>query len=745
MTTLIISEKPSLGKTIADALLSNKKADKLHIAGILPDGSKCIVTWARGHLLTLAEPKAHDPKLEKWEMSHLPFLPQKFIDTPIIEKKNPKYQNSATAQQVLEHIVKLLKQIPADCEVINGCDAGREGDLIFMKILKHAGVKPSVTSRLWIQSTLKEAILDAYNTRKPIKNYAGLTQSAYTRDRSDWLWGLNLTRMTTLRLGARRQVLPVGRVQTPTLAMIVKRERIRKSFVPANYYTLVAKFPSGLGDIDINSLWKDNKEEMFGKGPDYAEDTKAWWDKGKCEAFAKYAKSLGNYNVTDSEKIETQRPPMPFDLPSLQTDCNKVFGWTAANTLKLLQHLYDQGYVTYPRTDCKYFPEDMIGNIYSTAQNVMSSISELSKQKPVLRPNKAPACFNSARVTDHFAIIPTGKVQGLENLSDSDPNLYKLFVHITKRMLQALDLPAEYKVTTRVWQALKDSNVKFIQTSKAAISLGWKRWLEKERQPDEPLLPRNSNLEAPQQVSIVSHVTKCPPAFSEGALISAMEAVGRNLDCDLLQDMTEAQAAKLLKNKGIGTAATRHEVIEKLLYSKYIVREKKNLVPTELGMNLINNLEGLDPLIVAPEQTAIWEQKLVEMENGNGIFQDFIRELYKELCRIREMFDKCIPQMEHTPKSSLQESDTICPISGKPMLIGEKFYISPAFPRICLWKNLAGKVMTLYDWVRILEANSKRQRFVMHGFEGKYGSYAANVVLDTDQNKAVVLPVKEKR
>lgn len=747
MQILIISEKPSLGKTIADALLSETRAEKLHISGKLPGGESCVVTWARGHLLSLASPKEHNSNWEKWMMEPLPFLPASFKDVPISDPPNKKYPNSASSTQVLSHIVGLLGKLSPSGEVVNACDAGREGDLIFTKILKHANVKPAKISRLWIQSTLKEAILDAYKMRKPASSYAGLTMSAYTRDRADWLWGMNLTRMATLRLGERKQVLPVGRVQTPTLGMIVRREKLRKGFVPANYYTILAQFPSGIGELDMSFIWKrEDKTSILGSGPDYAEDIKGFWDKDKCDKYALFTKELGEYSVKDTVKTEKQNPPLPFDLPSLQTDCNKSYSWTAANTLKFLQTLYDSGYVTYPRTDCKYLPEDMVDAIYRTGQDVVSGLKEFHGVLPVLKPGKLPACFNSSRVTDHYAIIPTGKFQGIERMKENDRNLYTLYLHICRRLLQALDTPATFQVTSRRWTAKKDSTVNFSQSARMPENLGWKRWAVKEDKRDEALPPLKNAVETPLSLSSVSHVTKCPPAYSEGALISAMESVGRNMNPELLQDLSESEAEKILKNKGIGTAATRHEVIEKLVHSGYIVREKRNVLPTDLGIMLINKLDNIDPLISAPEQTAIWEQQLVEMEQGKGSFKAFILALYQELKRIKGVFMEKIPAPTYSSGGgSLKDSDTICPISGQPMKIGEKFYISPAYPKIPLWKNLAGKAMTLYDWVRILEAYSNRQRFVMRGFNGKFGEYAASVSIDSDKGKVLIFPVKEMR
>lgn len=745
MQILIISEKPSLGKTIADALLHNAKPEKLHISGTLPGGESCVVTWARGHLLSLASPKEHNPNLEKWVMETLPFLPHTFKDVPLSEPPNKKYPGSVSAKQILYHIVGLMGKLDPRGEVINACDAGREGDLIFTKIWQYAKIKSAKSSRLWIQSTLKEAILDAYNTRKPCSDYAGLTMSAFTRDRADWLWGMNLTRMTTLRLGMRKQVLPVGRVQTPTLGMIVRREKVRKAFKPVNYYTALAQFPSGIGELDMSYLWKaPNRATLLGNPPDYAQDIKAFWDKDKCEKYASFAKGLDLYDVKDETHTEKQSPPMPFDLPSLQTECNKVYAWTAANTLKFLQSLYDQGYVTYPRTDCKYLPEDMVNKIYHTAQDVISGIKDFQGMVPVVLPKKLPSCFNSSRVTDHFAIIPTGKLQGIERLRESEQNLYLLYVHICRRLLQALDAPAQFLITARTWTAQKDKNVIFTQKSKVSQVQGWRRWLLREDKPEQILPDLKSRLESPINISTISHVTKCPPAYTEGALISAMESVGRNMNGDLLQDLSEEAAEKLLKNKGIGTAATRHEVIEKLVHSGYITREKRNLSPTELGIMLIDKLDGIDPLITAPEQTAIWEQRLSDMEQGKGSFKEFIISLFNELKRIKGVFETKLPT-QNFARSTLQDSDTLCPISGKPMKIGEKFYISPAYPNIPLWKTLSGKPMTLYDWVRILEAFENNQRFIMRGFSGKYGEYSASVSLDKDAGKVLVFPTKENR
>lgn len=735
-----------MGRTIADALLQNASPDKLHISGRLRDGSSCVVTWARGHLLTLAQPKEHNPNWEKWDLAQIPFLPKSFIDTPIKEVKSKKYANSATAQDVLKHICRLIQQLDKDGEVINACDAGREGDLIFTKILKYSGAQPAKVSRLWIQSTLKEAIQEAYDKRKPASAYAGLTQSAYTRDRSDWLWGMNLTRLTTLKLADKRQILPVGRVQTPTLGMIVHRELTRKNFVPVNYYTLVAQFPSGIGDLDMAYLMKQpNKETELGKSPDYAADTKAFWDKQKCEAYAKYLNNLGMYTIKDSEKEESQKPPMPFDLPSLQTDCNRAYGWTAANTLKYLQALYDQGYVTYPRTDCKYFPEDMAGKIYKISQDVISGVAEFHGAKPILKPIKAPSCFNSARVTDHFAIIPTGKMQGVDKLREGEKTLFTLYLHICRRLLQCLDAPAIYRVVTRTWTAKANKDITFTQSSKKLSSLGWKRWQKKESDKEESeLIAPKGTEEKPDLVSTVSHVTKAPPSYSEGAIIAAMESVGNNMNAELLNEMSEKDAEKLLKNKGIGTAATRHEVIEKLVSAKYVTREKKNLIPTELGYKLVEQLESIDPLLTAPEQTALWEQRLSEMEQGKGSFREFILALYNELVRIKKVFDEKIKSIA-SHGTPLQESDTLCPVSGKPMLIHEKFYISPAFPKIPLWKTLGGKSMILYDWTRVLAAFNQKKRFIMHGFQGKFGEYSASIDLDTANNKVVVFPVRENR
>ncbi|WP_322105496.1 DNA topoisomerase III [Paraburkholderia sp. J41] len=593
---LIIAEKPSVANDIARALGGFTKHDEYY------ESDDYVLSSAVGHLLEIAAPEEYEVKRGKWSFAHLPVIPPHFDLNPI-----------AKSESRLKVLTKLLKRKDID-RLINACDAGREGELIFRLIAQHAKAKQPV-QRLWLQSMTQQAIREGFANLRSDDDMLPLADAARCRSEADWLVGINGTRAMTAfnSKGGGFFLTTVGRVQTPTLSIVVEREEKIRRFVPRDYWEVRAEFVCAGGFYE--GRWYDPKFKKDEFDPE-KRDSRLWSLPAAETIVAACHGREGT--VTEESKPSTQLSPALFDLTSLQREANGRFGFSAKNTLGLAQALYEKHKVlTYPRTDARALPEDYIDTVKETMAMLKESNNYLPFAKQALdkgwvKPNKR--IFDNSKISDHFAIIPT--LQAPKNLSEPEQKLYDLVV---KRFLAVFFPAAEYRVTTRITEV---AGHHFKTEGKVLVEAGWLQIYGRDTGGDDANLVPVQKGEKVKTDKIAAHqlVTKPPARYNEATLLSAMEGAGKLVDDE---ELREAMAAK-----GLGTPATRAAIIEGLLGEKYLVREGRELIPTAKAFQLMTLLRGLGvEELTAPELTGEWEYKLSQMERGKLPRDAFMQEI----------------------------------------------------------------------------------------------------------------------
>ena len=682
--SLIIAEKPSVAADIARALGGFARHDDYF------ESSRYVLSSAVGHLLEIGMPEEEEVKRGKWTFAHLPAIPSKFALKPI-EKSESR----------LRLLLKLLKRKDVT-ELINACDAGREGELIFRYIAQYAKTSKPIR-RLWLQSMTQGAIRDAFGDLRSDEAMRPLADAAVCRSESDWLVGINGTRAMTAfnSKSGGFQLTTVGRVQTPTLAILVEREEKIRAFKPRAYWEILGTFIAASGPYE--GRWFDEKFKKIEDDPDSRAER--LWDEAKARAIA--TKCEGQPGVVSEEtKPSTQVSPLLYDLTSLQREANGRFGLSARTTLSLAQALYEKHkLLTYPRTDARALPEDYLPTVRDTLESLRETSAystfagQILKSKWV-KPNRR--IFDDSKISDHFAIIPT--LQRPKHLSELETKLYDLVV---KRFLAVFYPPAEYLLTNRITRVVGEP---FKTEGKVLVSPGWLAVYGREARSDDEatLAPVRPNEKvATEEIKVAASQTKPPARFSEATLLSAMEGAGKLIDDDELREA--------MREKGLGTPATRAQIIEGLIFEKYILREGRELQPTAKAFSLMTLLHGLGvPELFSPELTAEWEFKLAQMEHGKRKREHFMREIVS-------MTQHIVAQAKN------HESDTIqgdfatlsarCPKCGGE--VHEKYKKFQC--QSCdfgMWKIIAGRQLEIPEAEALL---SQREVGPLEGFRSKLG------------------------
>lgn len=561
-----IAEKPSVAREIAAVLGANTKRDGYY------EGNGYAVTYTFGHLCTLKEPNDYKPYWKSWDLNNLPMLPDKF-ETKVVS-------NSGIQKQF-----KIVKSLFDKAEVVINCgDAGQEGELIQRWVMNEAKYKGEV-KRLWISSLTTEAIKEGFDNLKPSKNYDNLYYAGFSRAIGDWLLGMNATRLYTVKHGGYKQVLSVGRVQTPTLAMVVNRFKDIENFKPQPYW-------------ELQTLYRDTL---------FSYEEGRFLKKEAGEVIANKVKESDFEIVSIDKKKGNEFAPKLFDLTGLQVYCNTKFGFSADETLKITQTLYEQKVVTYPRVDTTFLPNDVYPKVAGILQK-LTNYAALTQPLLGKKIKKSTKVFNDKKVTDHHAIIPTG-IQ--INLQYNQQQVYDIIV---KRFIAVFYDDCAVSNTTVIGKA---ANVAFKTTGKEILKKGWRVVFEspdhKEKEPD--ILPTFTKGEkGPHEPSFLEKETKPPNQFTEATLLRAMETAGKEVDDEELRD--------LMKENGIGRPSTRANIIETLFKRKYIVRNKKQVLPTQTGIQLIDTIQN--DLLKSAELTGTWEKQLKDIEKGTFTAGAFI-------------------------------------------------------------------------------------------------------------------------
>ncbi len=611
---LVIAEKPSVAQDIVRALTPTSGKFEKHDDHF--ENEHYVVTSAVGHLVEIKAPEEYDVKRGKWSFAHLPVIPPHFDLAPIDKAKSR-----------LNAVVKQVKRKDVG-ELINACDAGREGELIFRLIVQYAGTekKPidKPVRRLWLQSMTPQAIRDGFERLRSDAELRGLADAARSRSEADWLVGINGTRAMTA-FNSRDGgffLTTVGRVQTPTLSIVVEREEKIRKHVARDYWELKATFAAQAGEYEgkwFDPAWKKND--------DAERRADRLWSEADAQAIAQAVRGQPAA-VTEESKPSTQSSPQLYDLTLLQREANSRFGFSAKTTLSIAQALYEKHKVlTYPRTDSKALPEDYVGVVKQTMEmlaaedlpgplKALSAHARKAVKEGYVKPNKR--IFDNAKVSDHFAIIPT--LQAPKSLTEVEAKLYDLVV---KRFLAVFYPPAEFLVTTRISTVKAGGAEHRFQTNgKVMVKPGWLAVYGRDvEDADATLVPvEPGEVVRTESVDVNALKTKPPARYTEATLLSAMESAGKLIDDDELREA--------MQEKGLGTPATRAQTIEGLILEKYMHRDGRELIPTAKAFQLMTLLRGLQvEELTQPELTGNWEYQLAEMEKGKLSRDAFMREI----------------------------------------------------------------------------------------------------------------------
>ncbi|MDP3590164.1 MAG: DNA topoisomerase 3, partial [Methylobacter sp.] len=637
---VILTEKPSVARDIARCLSINNKRDGYF------EGNGYQITWAFGHLVELKEPDEYDPAWKRWTLESLPIIPEQF---------GLKARGDASAQKQLNTIKHLFK---AADEIICATDAGREGELIFRYILSWTECVKKPFKRLWISSLTDDAIRKGFARLQEGHAYDGLYRAAKCRSESDWIVGLNATRLYTLKFGQQGSLWTIGRVQTPVLALIVQKDSEISNFVAKDFW-------------ELHSLYRDADFQYVGGRFDHKADAEVLLSQIEGRDF-QIAEVKG--------KKETFSPPLLYDLTDLQKDMSVRHGLTADQTLSATQQLYEKKHVTYPRTDSRYLTNDMKPGMKPLLTKLRSKFEPQIELLDLDKLTLGSRIFNDAKVTDHHAIIPTTAVPG--TLSGNEAKVYEAIV---LRFIAAFYPPCIKQITTVLGSVGTETaiTVKFKTTGTMIESPGWQMLFKNDAssQPDktQKILPNFVKGETgPQQPSITQGKTTPPKPYNEASLLSIMESAGKTCDDEELKEA--------LKEKGLGTPATRASIIEVLIKRNYIQRQKKNLLSTESGRHLISIIA--DDRLKSAAMTGEWEAKLKKIEHNDYDPDQFMAEIVQFTQKIKDESDRPLYD-----QSRLGD----CPLCGHPVIEGRKGYGCGDWKAGCqfvLWKEMYGVPVT---------------------------------------------------
>ncbi|WP_323788950.1 DNA topoisomerase 3 [Psychroserpens sp.] len=699
-----IAEKPSVAREIAQVLGANSKRDGYY------EGNGYAVTYTFGHLCTLMEPNDYKPYWKSWDLNNLPMLPEKF--------KTKVVSNSGIKKQF-----NIVKSLFDKAELVINCgDAGQEGELIQRWVLDQANYKGKV-QRLWISSLTTEAIKEGFECLKDSEAYDNLYYAGFSRAIGDWLLGMNATRLYTVKHGGYKQVLSVGRVQTPTLAMVVNRFTAIENFIPQPYW-------------ELQTMYRDT---LFA----YEEGRFLKMEDG--EVLANKVKASDFEIVSTTKRKGKEYAPKLFDLTGLQVYCNTKFGFSADETLKIVQKLYEQKVVTYPRVDTTFLPNDVYPKVHGILQK-LTNYSELTQPLLGKKIKKSAKVFNDKKVTDHHAIIPTG-IQ--INLQYNQQQVYDIIV---KRFIAVFYPDCDVSNTTVIGKA---DDVNFKTTGKEILKEGWKVVFKFGKEStstalsvtDKDTLPTFVKGEkGPHEPSFLEKQTKPPNQFTEASLLRAMETAGKQIDDDELRD--------LMKENGIGRPSTRANIIETLFKRQYIKRNKKQILPTVTGVALIDTIQN--ELLKSAELTGLWEKQLKDIEKGEYSASLFIQNMKK-------MVDELVYEVRsETKRANISQASVVkerqakvkktkaagmtseaCPKCKKGHLLkGKSAYGCSQFKSGCDFVmpfKVYGKKISEKQLIRLLQKGSTVN---LKGFTSKQGTTEGLLRFD-DAFKLVLEPKKQ--
>ncbi|WP_299180827.1 type IA DNA topoisomerase [uncultured Aquimarina sp.] len=696
-----IAEKPSVAREIATVLGANTKRDGYY------EGNGYAVTYTFGHLCTLFEPNDYKPHWKSWDLNNLPMLPEKF-KTKVVDNQG--------IQKQFNIVKSLFDQASL---VINCGDAGQEGELIQRWVINQAGYSGEI-QRLWISSLTTEAIKEGFDNLKPSEQYDNLYYAGFSRAIGDWLLGMNATRLYTVKHGGYKQVLSIGRVQTPSLAMVVHRYKEIQNFIPQPYWELQTLYRDTLFSYEEGRFLKKEDGELL----------------------ANKVKKSDFEIVSITKKDGKEYAPKLFDLTGLQVYCNTKFGFSADETLKIVQRLYEQKVVTYPRVDTTFLPND----VYPKVPGILRNLTDYSAlTKPLLdkKIKKSSKVFNDNKVTDHHAIIPTGEQI---NLQYNQKQVYDI---ITKRFIAVFYDDCKVANTTVIGKA---DSVSFKTTGKVILDKGWRVVFENPNAPNKKetgILPVFTKGEkGPHEPTFLEKETKPPKQFTEATLLRAMETAGKQVDDDEMRE--------LMKENGIGRPSTRANIIETLFKRKYIERNKKQILPTSTGIQLIDTIQN--KLLISAELTGRWEKQLKEIEKGSFNAGAFIKNMKQMVDHLvyEVRTEKTRANISYTTDKKTQKTNTektkktstiieeLCPKCKKGKILkGKSAYGCSSFKDGCSFQlpfSYLNKKVSEKQYIRLIK---KGCTVNLKGFKSENG--LAEGLLRFDDHFNIILEEKKTK
>ncbi len=681
--TLIISEKPSVAKAIAECL-----GNPVQKEDYLQSGSY-LITWALGHLMELYDAEDYNRRYKRWALDTLPIIPDRF---------RLKVRQDAGARKQYD-VIRRLVQRPDVMHIINACDAGREGELIFRHLYHHMEATQPVL-RLWLSSVVPDDIRHAMDHLEPEANYDFLASAAAARSESDWLVGINATRAYTVRC---RTLLQLGRVQTPTLALIVHREKEIDSFVSQDFWEILADLSSE--DQSYSGIWT---------GPDGSRIS----DRSEAQRILAKVRGQSGSIVGFESKETKELPPMLYNLTDLQKDANRRYGYTAQKTLQIAQSLYEQKrLITYPRTDSHHLSQAAFRQSGSILHALSKGpLSESVSRIPQPHANYGRRVTDNSKVTDHHAIIPT-TYPCRARLSPDEMNIYRLVV---LRFLSVFSHPARFQDVRADTQVAQEM---FVSRGRTLLDAGWKSLYSEDENPmaakNKPETLPNLTLGADaflRKATLKKGKTKAPPRYTEGSLLGAMETAGKEL--------TDEELQEVMKEKGIGTVASRPQIIEKLKSAGYIVLKKRLLHPTDKGIHLIDILPTRQ--LTSPELTGEWEYRLRKIERGQDTKKDFMADI---LTFTHSLIQDAKALSVTADDHALHVIGT-CPQCGDNVVEIRSSYRCSHCPLV-IWKKIAGKTLSRAQVQRLLLGQRVGP---LKGFRSKTGKkFQAALIIKDNQ------------
>src|SRR4051812_1338553 len=706
MKTLVIAEKPSVARDLADALPGSFENHDSYL-----EAEDTVITFAVGHLVELINPEDYDERFKKWRMADLPILPEEF----------KLHARDKKAEKQLKVIHKLLKRDDVT-QIVNACDAGREGELIFAYIYETSGVDKPV-ERLWISSMTKTAIKDGFEKLRPGEQLRQLEAAARSRSEADWLVGMNATRAATIRGRAWvGGVVSLGRVQTPTLALLVKREREIQAFVPEPYWLVHAQF-----DPRYEGLWFEGDETRLKEAK-------------RAEEIAAKGGGADGPVEAGERKEQAERAPPRYDPPSLRRDATRRFGFSARRTLQAAQSLYeDKKAITYPRTSSRWLSGDLVPQLKPTAATLQPIGEYAAAARYVVGLQQLPLArvVNDSKVSDHHAIIPTDVEHDVSRFSPDERRIFDL---VARRFLAVFHPPARYARTTVVTLVEEE---RFRSRGKITLEAGWRGVYGLVSEADQAAAKQdeegeNESAELPPleqgqaikcaSAEVEAKETKPPPRYTEATLLSAMETAGKLIDDEELREA--------MKESGLGTPATRAETIETLIRREYIERASKDLMPTPKGLQVITMLE--EHPLTSPELTGSWEKRLTDIEHGEddrakfiGDIAEFTRATVEKIAELDK--EKLRPErveLGPCPRCGAETGEIIRENSKAYGCTSWKSREEPGCGFV-IWKRVAGRTLTPELARQLLEEGKTKE--VISGFRSRAGKpFRARLVLNDE-------------